>query len=396
MDNHNFDPAVREHFPYIVRAPHSNICNLERFSSDSIVKSVVFSAAEQVSPPFILLPNPLESELLVSNAFSVYAGPVEDLGFYFCQNVGVRGRGLLVKDSYRIYAPDIIPDYVESEILKSARTELLDGGTRKEILFNGTYVHLMSEAYPIYGHWLVDIIPKAWLYMTQFGKRFVEAKFLFANDTPKFGLEILERLFSIQAHQISFYDIEAEIPIVERMVVPSLMHNSHVYHPAMLRAIAYVREIMGINSFKIEDRQGVMDKIYVSRRNFRNKSISTRRQIANEEELIEIAISKGFEIIYPEELSWDDQVRSFARAKIIVGEAGSGLHNTMFSPPGACTIAMCQGSQVQGTLAALLNQTVMILGPSRTEDLNGTMNFYIEAERFELALSSALNSKSLN
>ena len=391
MNTHNPGISAREHFPHITRIPHSNICNFARFDDATIVKSVVFSAALQVPPPFIMLPDPLESEMLVSNGFSCYAGPVDDLGFYFCQHVGVRGRGMLIKDSYRIFAPDIVPDYVESEILRGARTELSDDSPRREVLLEGTYVHLMSEAYPIYGHWLVDIIPKAWLYMTQFGRRFVDAKFLFANDTPEWGLKILERLFSIRSHQIAFYDFEHESPIVERIVVPSLMHNSHVYHPAMLRAVSYVREFFGVAPVSSIVSGDGATKIYVSRRNFRHKTISTRRQISNEEELVEIAVSRGFEVVYPEELPWDEQVKVFARATVIAGEAGSGLHNTIFSPAGACTIAICQGSQVQGTLAALLNQSVVVLGPSRTENLDGTLNFFVDPERFKLAIAAALN-----
>jgi O-antigen biosynthesis protein WbqL len=40
----------------------------------------------------------------------------------------------------------------------------------------------------------------------------------------------------------------------------------------------------------------------------------------------------GFVEIFPETLAWDEQLALFAQAKFIIGDFGSALHNTVFTP----------------------------------------------------------------
>ncbi len=390
--NHDY---FQTRYPNITTISHSGVRNEERFCANKVIKSVVFPAAAQAYPPYTLLPDPLPSESQVVNGFKSYGGIVDELGFYFVERAKILGRGMIVKDDCRLYGLDIIPDYVESEIERKLRPELaVDAGQKAPIELTGTYVHLMSEAYPIYGHWLLDIIPKAWLYMTQFGEHVPDSKFLYCSDTPQYGLDIISILFDISRDQIKFYDFETEIPIIERLILPSLMHNSHVYHPAMKRSIRFVLEKI-IPGFTVHtEARKPYKKIYVSRDRFRDRSISTKRRIANEEDLLKIVLAKGFEVIYPEELGWSEQVDLFSRSSIVVGEAGSGLHNTIFSPSSAHVVAICQGTQVQGTLAALLGQKLTVLGADEISMIDGEMSFFIDPARFEYAVDTALLNSS--
>ena len=72
------------------------------------------------------------------------------------------------------------------------------------------------------------------------------------------------------------------------------------------------------------------ERIYVSRR----LSAARRpwyRVIENELALEKTAENAGFTIIYPETLSLHQQLRTFARAKYVVGPSGSGMFNVGFS-----------------------------------------------------------------
>jgi hypothetical protein len=77
-------------------------------------------------------------------------------------------------------------------------------------------------------------------------------------------------------------------------------------------------------SSSLEEKEYSYEKIYVSR-------TKTRRSI-KDENLVEDYLSKrGFIIIHSEDLSFEDQVKIFAEAKIVVGLHGAGLTNTIWS-----------------------------------------------------------------
>src|ERR1700686_1078449 len=47
------------------------------------------------------------------------------------------------------------------------------------------------------------------------------------------------------------------------------------------------------------------------------------------------AAEHGFELIRPEQYTHEEQIRMFSAASVLVGEYGSGMHNSVFLPPGA-------------------------------------------------------------
>lgn len=72
------------------------------------------------------------------------------------------------------------------------------------------------------------------------------------------------------------------------------------------------------------------EKLYVSRQ-LGGASRPHYRRLINEDDLVKLAIKCGFEIIFPETLRFEDQVKIFGRAKYIVGPSGSGMLNAMFA-----------------------------------------------------------------
>ena len=75
------------------------------------------------------------------------------------------------------------------------------------------------------------------------------------------------------------------------------------------------------------------------------------------------AADRGFEIVCPEELSLEEQVALFAGTGLVIGEYGSGLHNTLFSPPRTIVGSVRYPNSVQTRIAALMGQDVVYLIP---------------------------------
>jgi capsular polysaccharide biosynthesis protein len=51
----------------------------------------------------------------------------------------------------------------------------------------------------------------------------------------------------------------------------------------------------------------------------------------------------GFEVVAPETLSVDEQLRRFATARVLAGLSGSGLHQSAFMPPGGRVVEVGDG-----------------------------------------------------
>lgn len=62
---------------------------------------------------------------------------------------------------------------------------------------------------------------------------------------------------------------------------------------------------------------------------------ATKRKIINNEEVKEILKKFGFETVYAEDLSFDEQRKLFFETKILVTPHGAGLTNILFMQPGA-------------------------------------------------------------
>lgn len=69
-------------------------------------------------------------------------------------------------------------------------------------------------------------------------------------------------------------------------------------------------------------------KLYVRR-------VSTARNLDNGQRIEELAIAAGYEIVEPQLLSFEEQVRLFASASDIVGATGAWAANLLFAQPGA-------------------------------------------------------------
>ena len=78
-----------------------------------------------------------------------------------------------------------------------------------------------------------------------------------------------------------------------------------------------------------EDVSAYGSRLYVSRAKW-----SGGRTLANGPEIEQALADRGYSVIHPETLSLRAQVEVFSRAERILGEDGSGLHNSIFAAPG--------------------------------------------------------------
>ena len=102
-------------------------------------------------------------------------------------------------------------------------------------------------------------------------------------------------------------------------------------------------------------------KLYIEKKPFRKIFISRKNtqavRLKNEEVIREIFRNNGFEIIYTEELSFQEQIDCFGQASCVVAASGAALTNIIFCQPGTvigCIIPEEHRFYMYSTIAHLL------------------------------------------
>ncbi len=189
-------------------------------------------------------------------------------------------------------------------------------------------VLLCGPAYRMYGHWLVDFLPRLHV-LTHLGLDLSTLRYLLPDDIAPFARQWL-RLLGIADDQVATYDVRTETCHVARALVPTAFRGDGRASTLLAAAARSFRSaVLGTEG-------DATRRLFVSRRNWGNDS----RTLTNALEVETQLAQDGFEIVYPEEMDIPAQVRMFSEAAVLVGEYGSGLHNSIFCGPDATVIAL--------------------------------------------------------
>lgn len=178
--------------------------------------------------------------------------------------------------------------------------------------------YLLGSLQPHFGHTLLEGLARAWA-LLEYPELFGEMPLLIFEP----------RLRDYQSHFLKLAGIGEDrivhVPTdgvtVERLWIPDPAIRSHRW--ISTRQGAIWRHISDAISTVEPSRN-----IYLSR------SRIAERPLANEAEVENILIRQGFEIIHPETLPLDEQIRVAAEATHIVGPVGSQMYLAAFQKPG--------------------------------------------------------------
>lgn len=201
----------------------------------------------------------------------------------------------------------------------------------------------------VWGHWLVDILPRLAL-----GASLpVAARIVLDSDAPPWAKPLLRRM-GVDPRRVVWHDKVRETLLVRDLYVPTFLRLGHAMSP--LANLAWNR--LGLPS----DRPAT-GKLFVSRTGLKGGSA-----MANAREVEGAAQARGYTILRPERLSLERQIRVFAEAAIVAGEFGSAMHDTVFGPAGQ-RVAVLQSAAypyfIQAGIGAVRAQpTGFAFGPS--------------------------------
>ncbi len=177
----------------------------------------------------------------------------------------------------------------------------------------------------IYGHWLLDYMPRVMIARDALGLLFPAARIVLPHDTPGWALGMISAFTGAEPRQFLFYERGVERLALRRACIPSYAHEHYAFHPYA----ASVYAALGTRPMP-----GGPRRLCLSRAGFERATAGVHKVMQNRAAFEAAAERHGYRVVRPETMPLRDQAALFASATHVVGEFGSGLHNTVFGPAG--------------------------------------------------------------
>ena len=255
--------------------------------------------------------------------------PINAMGYYKVPSGLLMGYGMVADSDKRIlYSPELTFDKFIDRRVNAFKTgvrieedsiELKEERSIRQI--NASVINVLMPGMYIYGHWLIDILPK--LYMLQQKLDFKKHKIALPNDIPGYWKKFFN-LLDIPEDSVLYYDPLKEILACKELILPTKCRVIDGSWLAPYVGTMY-DEIVAKYRTNAPAQKG-MEKLYLSRRKLKKQF----RKCENRAEVSEVILAAGFKEIFPEEYSLEEQIQIFTNAKVLIGEFGSALHNSLF------------------------------------------------------------------
>lgn len=175
----------------------------------------------------------------------------------------------------------------------------------------------------VYGHWLVELLPKAWL-ASQLPQR---NTYMIQSAHGRIATIMRDTLASLGIAGDAIVEAGPEPVWVERLVhIHGLSSHGTYMSPLAVACLQAIAECV---------QPGPAGPVFVTR------GPAQERRLVDEARLAACARKAGFRVVEPGAMSFTDQVSTFKGATRIVGVMGSALANLAFVQPGteACVLA---------------------------------------------------------
>jgi capsular polysaccharide biosynthesis protein len=312
-------------------------------------------------PPQIPLRSTIAPEPIIREEHFRYPLPPA-ICAYAIRGAKIWGNGLITLNDRFVVLSDCLPHYLRDSIRPGGNRfsiPLLEGNNwaARQPLISQKPVACVLHPNLIFGHFLLEMLPHFYVLslLRQYGASFSVA---LPTQTPQWVRPFVDLYFA-KSEQI-WYDPASQIIEAPSVILPSMMHESHNFHPAFnlmvadIRARAGLPPVSGGNLLAPSTRQ----RIYISRR-----LVTQNNRLRNEDEVETLMQQLGFTLVHPQRLSIQEQLVLFDGAELVVGEYSSALHNTLFCRPGTRVISLNFYSWYQSAIGRLRQQPHGFVAP---------------------------------
>lgn len=190
-----------------------------------------------------------------------------------------------------------------------------------------------------YGHWLLEFVPR----MLWFNDPACPSDFPICIDDhmPDTHRQIVALIDERDRPILPLPGLATRFGELGVAPVPTFFpFDTRMGHPVYdavwpADVLAVLREtVLGKLAARGTDLRRTGRRIVLSRRGF------VQRQLLNEAEIVDALTRRGFEVVYPELMSFADQIATYHSADVIVGSASSALTNCIFCNANAKVVAL--------------------------------------------------------
>lgn len=243
-------------------------------------------------------------------------------------------------------------------------------------------IWFISRDYNSYGHWWLDVVPRLFLLYRDHPEWLQRFAVAIPDDLADWARESLAELFGLGAEQFVEYSVQnKEFLTAPFIVVPTMIHQDHYFHPV---AVEFYSVFLQAEIDLMASRLPTPRHFFLSR-----GSIASLRVAENHQEVEEVFKEKGFAIIAPELLSWQEQITLFQNAKLVAGEHGSAMKNMLFAPEGTVQLVINRLNSNQATIAAMKQQPCLILETKSFDSQNYNVPYRVDLKRLRQAIAHA-------
>lgn len=305
--------------------------------------------APSIIPPVINSPEYVSEEIVQGHYIDETM--LKPLGCYLVENIEVSGRGHVFIGGEFLDDAEFLPFYWK-RLLQNNPHIIIDEQKLPTRLIQEPCVVFMGHGPRVYGHFIAEMLPRLELARQCFSDLGIDKpKYLVNSNSPSWLIKMLEEL-GINNLDIEYYSPSTEKVLLAQGILPSFPSTNGVYHPysanlysATLDRLDLVQQVARPNR-----------KVFFSRKGFENNSSKTRFMLGADE-LMLIAVDEfGFEIVSPENLDWKSQIELVQSTGLLVGEAGSALHNSLFAGRGMVLGSLGFRNMLQSNICTLMNQ----------------------------------------
>lgn len=170
-----------------------------------------------------------------------------------------------------------------------------------------------------YFHWMTDCLPRLWI-----GLEAGISDRVILPESFK-GLPFVTQSLEILKINAIYYSAEENV-WVEKLVLTPRTSTFPNFNEELTKLTR--------QKLRIQPKSGSYRKVYISRK------LAPKRKVYNEDEVIQLMLTNGFEIVYAENLSLLDQITLISETKTLVSLHGAALTNMLFLPEDSSVVEL--------------------------------------------------------
>ena len=240
---------------------------------------------------------------------------------YRLKDVKMFDVGYLVKNDYLLTESIQHINQAALGLIKNFVSSNLNNSSSQVIPFESFLLKRNSSSN--YGHWLIEFLPFIKFYTSE---RFYHSRLILEFfSKSSFGRVQLDSMKYFKVEESNIIRCSRNKYLLSDVWIPSkCCIHSHIKHPMLI-------DITRKAGLDIAVHAGKNDRDFLKpTRLFITRKSGHKRRLINENELKVILFDFGFEIFYPEDFSFNEQVVKFSTADVVVGTTGAALTNIVY------------------------------------------------------------------